>query len=42
MHELGCIGNEVLELAVDGVDGEDGVLADVGMAVLETGADDGD
>ena len=35
LDELWSIGNEVLEVAVDGVDRKDGVLPDVGMAVLE-------
>ena len=42
VDELGCVGDEVLVLAVDGEDGEDGVLGDVGVPVLEAGADCGD
>lgn len=30
----------MLEFAVDGVDGKDGVFADVGVSVLEAGATD--
>ena len=42
VDELGGVGDEVLVLAEDGEDGEDGVLADVGVPVLEAGADGGD
>ena len=38
LHELWRVRDEVLELAVDGVDGKYSVLADVGMAVFETRA----
>ena len=37
LDELGCIGDEMLELAVNRIYGKDGVLADVGVSVLETG-----
>ena len=42
LDELGRIGDQVLELAVDGVDREDGVLADVGVSMFEAGAADWD
>jgi hypothetical protein len=35
LHELWRVRDEVLEFAVDGVYGEDGILADVRMAVFE-------
>jgi hypothetical protein len=38
LHELGSIWDEVFIFAVDSVHGEYGVLADVGMTVLETAA----
>lgn len=42
LNELRRIGNEVLELAVNGVYSEDGVLAHVGVTVFKTRATDGD
>lgn len=36
VHELRGIGNEVLEFAIDGVEGEDGILPDIRMPVFET------
>jgi hypothetical protein len=42
LNEFRRVGDEVLEFAVDGVYGKDGVLADVGMAMFETGSADGD
>ena len=42
MHELGGVGDEVLKLAVDGVDSEHGVFADVRVPVLQAGAAGGD
>lgn len=38
LDEFGRIGDEVLELTVDGVNGKDGVLSHVRVTVLETGA----
>lgn len=38
LYELGRVGNEVFILPVDGVHGEDGVLADVGVTVFEARA----
>ena len=35
VHELCRVWNEVFEFAVDGVEREDGVLANVGMAMFE-------
>lgn len=37
MHEFWGIGDEMLKFAVDGVDGEDRVLANVRVSVLEAG-----
>ncbi|KAI3494698.1 hypothetical protein L1887_40514 [Cichorium endivia] len=42
LHELGRVDDEVLVLLVYRVDAEDGVLAHVAVAVLETLADGGD
>lgn len=42
LHELGGIWDEVLVFAVDSVYCKYGILADVGMAVLEAAAADGD
>ena len=42
LDELGRVGDKVLVLAVDGVHGEDGVLAHVGVSVLEACAASGD
>lgn len=42
LEELWCVRNEGLVFAVDGVDGKDGVFADVGVTVLEAGATDWD
>ena len=42
MNELGRVGDEVLELAVDRVYSKDGVLADVRVSVLEACAAGGD
>ena len=42
LNELGRVGDEVLELAVDRVYSKDGVLADVRVSVLETCAAGGD
>lgn len=42
LYELRGIGYQVLELAVDGVDSKDSVLADVRVPVLETCAACGD
>ena len=42
LHEFRSIGYEVLEFAVDCVDREDGVFADVGVAVFEAGTADWD
>ena len=42
LNEFRRIGDEVLKFAVDRVDGEDGILPDVGVTVLETGSTDGD
>ena len=41
LDELGCIGDEVLELLVYRVDGEYRVLADVRVSVFEAGTADG-
>jgi hypothetical protein len=35
LHELRGIRDEVLKFSIDGVDGEDGVFANVGVTVLE-------
>lgn len=42
LDEFGCIGDKVLEFAVDRVHGEDGILAHVRVSVLETCAAGGD
>lgn len=42
LNELRCIGNEVLEFAVDSIDGENGVFANVRMPMLQTRSADGD
>jgi len=36
VHELRCIWYKVFKLAIYGVNGEDSVLADVRVAMLET------
>ena len=41
MDKIWRIGDEVLEVAVDGVDRKDGVLPDVGVTVLEARAAEG-
>ena len=38
LYEFWGVGYEVLKCAIDGVDGEDGVFADVGVSVFEAGA----
>lgn len=38
MQQLRGIRHESLVVLVNGCDGEDGILADVGVAVLETGS----
>lgn len=35
MHKFWSIGDEILEFAVDGIDGEDCVFADVGVSMFE-------
>ena len=42
LDQLGCVGYEVLEFLVYGIDGEYGVLAHIRVSVLEAGATDGD
>jgi hypothetical protein len=42
LHEFGGIRDKVFKLAVDGVYGEDGVFANVGVTMLEAGTTDGD
>ena len=42
LDELGRVGDEVLELAVDRVHGEDGVLAHVRVSVFQARAHGGD
>lgn len=42
MNEFRCVRYEVLEFAIDGVDGKYGVLANIRMPMLETGPAEGD
>lgn len=41
-NEFGCIGYQGFGMLKDGGYGEDGVLADVSMSVLETGSSGGE
>lgn len=38
LHELGRVGNEVLKFAIDRVNRENGIFADIGVTVFETSA----
>ena len=38
LHELGSVGDEVLKLTMNRIDSKHGILANVGIAMLETGA----
>ena len=38
-NQLGCVGDEEVEVLIDGEDSEDGVPPDVAVPVLEAGAD---
>jgi hypothetical protein len=42
LHELWCVRDEVLKLAVDRIDCKYGVFADVRVAVLQAGSTGGD